>query len=187
MFDVGWTELLVIAVVAIVVVGPKDLPRLLRTVGNMVGKLRRMSGDFQRQFNAALKEAEREVDIADAKETVTKTVGEVRRSMVNPLREMNPLKAGTTGAVGKAPAPKPIAAAQPAAATSPMPAEAIEPPAGPPVAAPAAPARAAKAPAAAAPAAPAEAVMTPLPTPPDAPVAKKPRKSRAASARTPAQ
>ena len=50
MFDIGWSELLVIAVVAIDVVGPKDLPPLMRTFGKYAGKLRRAASDFQRQF-----------------------------------------------------------------------------------------------------------------------------------------
>ena len=58
MFDVGWTEIVVIACVAIIVVGPKDLPRVLRTVGKTVGNLKRMAGDFQKQFDDALKEAD---------------------------------------------------------------------------------------------------------------------------------
>ena len=58
MFDIGWSELLVIAVVAIIVVGPKDLPRMMRTFGSYAGKLRRMAGDFQRQFEDAMREAE---------------------------------------------------------------------------------------------------------------------------------
>lgn len=58
MFEIGWTEMLVIAVVMIVVVGPKDLPKMLRTFGRTTTKLRSMAGDFQRQFNEALKEAE---------------------------------------------------------------------------------------------------------------------------------
>ena len=58
MFEVGWTEMLVIAVVMIVVVGPKDLPQMLRTFGRTTAKLRAMAGDFQKQFNEALKEAE---------------------------------------------------------------------------------------------------------------------------------
>ncbi|MFC7052973.1 Sec-independent protein translocase protein TatB [Hansschlegelia quercus] len=58
MFDIAWSEFLVVAVVALVVVGPKDLPALLRTVGKTVATLRRMAGDFQSQFNEALKEAE---------------------------------------------------------------------------------------------------------------------------------
>jgi sec-independent protein translocase protein TatB len=58
MFDIGWSELLVIAVVAIVVVGPKDLPRMLRTFGNYAGKARKVANDFKRQFDEALREAE---------------------------------------------------------------------------------------------------------------------------------
>ena len=46
MLDIGWSELLVIAVVAIVVVGPKDLPRMMRTVGFYAGKVRRAASDF---------------------------------------------------------------------------------------------------------------------------------------------
>ena len=58
MFDIGWTEMLVIAVIMIVIVGPKDLPKMLRTFGQTTKKLRGMAGDFQKQFNEALKEAE---------------------------------------------------------------------------------------------------------------------------------
>ncbi|MBO0662772.1 twin-arginine translocase subunit TatB [Jiella sp. CQZ9-1] len=58
MFDVGWSELLVIAVVLVVVVGPKDLPGMLRTFGRVTRQLRAMAGDFRRQFDDALKEAE---------------------------------------------------------------------------------------------------------------------------------
>lgn len=58
MFDIGWSELLVIAVVAIVVVGPKDLPKLMRTFGHYAGKLRRAASDFQRQFEEAMRESE---------------------------------------------------------------------------------------------------------------------------------
>jgi sec-independent protein translocase protein TatB len=58
MFDIGWSELLVIAVVAIVVVGPKDLPKLMRGFGHYAGKLRRAAADFQRQFEEAMRESE---------------------------------------------------------------------------------------------------------------------------------
>jgi sec-independent protein translocase protein TatB len=58
MFDIGWSELVVVAAVAILVVGPRDLPRLLRTVGKTVSQARRVAGDFQKQFNEALREAE---------------------------------------------------------------------------------------------------------------------------------
>ncbi len=57
MFDIGWTELLVLAVVAILIVGPKDLPRMLYTLGQTFGKLRRQADDFRRQFNESMREA----------------------------------------------------------------------------------------------------------------------------------
>lgn len=58
MFDIGWTEMLVVAVVAIVVVGPKDLPQMLRAFGKTMKSVRKMAGDFQRQFDDAIKEAD---------------------------------------------------------------------------------------------------------------------------------
>lgn len=60
MFDIGWTELLVIAVVAIIVVGPKDLPGMLRTLGQYAGKLKRTAGEFREQFDDALRDSELE-------------------------------------------------------------------------------------------------------------------------------
>ncbi len=88
MLDVGWTEILVIAIVLIVVVGPKDLPQMLRTFGRMVSKMRGMASDFRQQFDEALREA----DLDD----VRKTIGEAQklnplnsiRDAVNPLRQM---------------------------------------------------------------------------------------------------
>ena len=58
MFDVGYSELLVIAIVLIVVIGPKDLPKMLRAFGKAMTRFRQVSGDFRRQFDDALKEAE---------------------------------------------------------------------------------------------------------------------------------
>src|SRR5262245_46338105 len=58
MFDIGWSELLVIAVVAIVVVGPKELPKLMRSFGFYAGKFRRAAAEFRRQFDDAMREAE---------------------------------------------------------------------------------------------------------------------------------
>ena len=52
MFDIGWSEILVVVIVTILVVGPKELPGLLRTLGKTVGNLRRMAGDFQSQFQS---------------------------------------------------------------------------------------------------------------------------------------
>jgi sec-independent protein translocase protein TatB len=59
MFDFGlsMSELMVIAVIALIVVGPKDLPKMLRTVGRFVTKLRGMAGEFQRHLDSAIREA----------------------------------------------------------------------------------------------------------------------------------
>ena len=57
MFDLGWMELLIIGVVALIVVGPKDLPMMFRTVGVFVGKAKRMAREFQVTMNAAASES----------------------------------------------------------------------------------------------------------------------------------
>jgi sec-independent protein translocase protein TatB len=67
MFDIGWMELLVIGVVALIVVGPKDLPKLFRSVGQFMGKARGMAREFQRSMEQAaddsgLKEAARDLN-----------------------------------------------------------------------------------------------------------------------------
>ena len=58
MFDIGWSEFLVIAVVALIAIGPKELPGVLRMVGQWIGKARRMASEFQGQFQEAMREAE---------------------------------------------------------------------------------------------------------------------------------
>lgn len=86
MLDVGWSELLVIAVVLIVVVGPKDLPPMLRAFGRMSRKFTTMAGDFRKQFDDALNEA----DMGDLRQTMSDVQ---RLNPVNSLREaMNPLR-----------------------------------------------------------------------------------------------
>jgi sec-independent protein translocase protein TatB len=66
MFDIGWSELVVIAVVALIVIGPKELPGVLRTVGHYMRKIRGMASEFQGQFQEAMREAE----MADLKKHV---------------------------------------------------------------------------------------------------------------------
>ncbi|SIQ01861.1 sec-independent protein translocase protein TatB [Rhizobium sp. RU20A] len=86
MLDIGWTELVVIAIVLIVVVGPKDLPPMLRAFGRMTTKLRGMASDFRQQFDEALREAELD--------DVKKTIDDARRlNPANAIREaINPLR-----------------------------------------------------------------------------------------------
>lgn len=85
MFDFGAGELVVIGVVALVAIGPKELPGLLRTVGQAVGKLRRMAGDFQGQFNDAMREAE----LADAQ----KMIADLKKDVSGVAIEPNPTPA----------------------------------------------------------------------------------------------
>lgn len=56
MFEIGWAELLVIGVVALIVIGPEDLPQLFRQIGRFTGKLRQMGREFQRAMDQAAKE-----------------------------------------------------------------------------------------------------------------------------------
>jgi sec-independent protein translocase protein TatB len=58
MFDIGWSELVLIAVVALIAIGPKELPGVLRMVGQWMGKARKMAAEFQGQFQEAMREAE---------------------------------------------------------------------------------------------------------------------------------
>ena len=58
MFDVAPTELLLVAIVALVVIGPKDLPRVLRMIGQWVGKAKRVAGQFRSGFDEMIREAE---------------------------------------------------------------------------------------------------------------------------------
>ena len=66
MFDISWTEFLLIGVVALVVIGPKELPAVMRTMGQWTRKIRGMASDFQNQFQEAMREAE----MADLKKSV---------------------------------------------------------------------------------------------------------------------
>ena len=89
MFEIGWGELLIIGIVALIAIGPKELPGVLRTLGQWMSKLRRMASEFQGQFQEAMREAE----LADLKKQVDDMtsqaqsyanidpVGEVRREL----------------------------------------------------------------------------------------------------------
>lgn len=123
MFDIAWTEMLVIAIVLIVVVGPKELPGMLRTFGKTTAKLRAMVGDFRKQFDEALKEAE----LGDLK----KLADDARK--LNPANELkkalNPLeaatkdvRAGLEAAFNPPPQPKADTPAAPAVTQTPQPA-----------------------------------------------------------------
>ncbi|PND19648.1 twin-arginine translocase subunit TatB [Ensifer sp. MMN_5] len=88
MLDIGWTELVVIAIILIIVVGPKDLPPMLRAFGRMTSKMRGMASDFRRQFDEALREA----DLDDVRKTISDAQSlnptAALRDAMNPLRQL---------------------------------------------------------------------------------------------------
>jgi sec-independent protein translocase protein TatB len=129
MFDIGWSEILVIAVVAIVVVGPKELPRMLRSFGKTMGTVRRMSNDFKRQFDEALREAEREAGLDDTKkqlQAATKPLSDIRKDFDSTMRQSatatppkpSPAPATPAAAVHEAEPAKTGAVAAPAASAT---------------------------------------------------------------------
>ncbi|MGL4324657.1 MAG: Sec-independent protein translocase protein TatB [Beijerinckiaceae bacterium] len=63
MFDLSWGKMIIIGVMALVLIPPKDLPGTLRALGQMVGKIKRMAGEFRSQFDDAMRDA----DIASVK------------------------------------------------------------------------------------------------------------------------
>ncbi len=129
MFDIGWSELLLVLVVALVVVGPKDLPRLIRMVGRWVGKARRMADQFRAGFDELTRETEldelrREISALRGHNPVTRFQEEFNRSILRagapaatPATESPSAGASETAAVAE-PAP-PLAAETPAAAVEP--------------------------------------------------------------------
>lgn len=88
MLEVGWSEILVIALVLIIVVGPKELPGMLRTFGRFATRLRGMANDFKGQFDEALREAELD-DVRKGISEVTKlNPTNSLREAINPLRQL---------------------------------------------------------------------------------------------------
>ncbi len=77
MLDLGWTELLVIGIVALIVVGPKDLPGMFRAVGNFVGKAKRMARDFSQAMNDAADDA----GVSDVSNTFKKASNPIGSAM----------------------------------------------------------------------------------------------------------
>lgn len=114
MFDIGWSELMLIGIVALIVIGPKELPSVLRTVGRTVTRLRRMAGEFQGQFQEALREA----DVADMRKEIADVTDSARSSLssvstkdlFDPLRSIRDEIRGTVEGATKA-MQDPVAAA----------------------------------------------------------------------------
>ncbi|HUC51862.1 MAG TPA: Sec-independent protein translocase protein TatB [Xanthobacteraceae bacterium] len=74
MFDISWTEFLLIGIVALVFIGPKELPGVMRTLGQYTRKIRSMAAEFQGQFQEAMREAE----MADLKKSVDDLASDIK-------------------------------------------------------------------------------------------------------------
>jgi sec-independent protein translocase protein TatB len=118
MFEIGWEKILVVGVIALLVIGPKELPGVLRSVGQWVGKVRRMAAEFQSQFQEALREAE----LHDLKKTFDEaTTAKDYGLNLDPLASV---RKGLEGAVADLtapppPAPAPSAPSAPSATAAP--------------------------------------------------------------------
>lgn len=112
MFDIGWSELLVIGVVALIVIGPKDLPEMFRTLGRFTAKAKGMARDFSRAMESAADEAGVK-DVAKDLRNVTsaKSMGlDAVKSAATKFESWDPMKATKSTAAKPDPAaPKPAA------------------------------------------------------------------------------
>jgi len=129
MFDISWSEFLLIGIVALVVIGPKELPAVMRMLGQWTRKVRSMAAEFQNQFQEAMREAEmadlkKSVDdmardVADfdplksVREDVQSVGSEMQRSLSAPA-EQTPAPAATAEPALAAPTPAAVSDAAPA-------------------------------------------------------------------------
>jgi sec-independent protein translocase protein TatB len=88
MFDLGWSELLVIGIVALIVVGPKDLPRMLRTLGQYAARARSVAREFQRSMDEAARQADLD-ELRQVKKDLDKDVAGLREAQYKLQREMS--------------------------------------------------------------------------------------------------
>jgi sec-independent protein translocase protein TatB len=131
-FDIGWTEIALIGGVALIAIGPKELPGALRTAGQWVGKARRLAQDFQNQFQEALREAdiaEMKKQFDDAANAAAASPSSLLGSTVNDVKDALALDAPPATPVDPAPETHVEALQHSAAATTDVVAPAAAPPA----------------------------------------------------------
>jgi sec-independent protein translocase protein TatB len=114
MFDISMGEMLIVGVVALLVIGPKELPGVIRSVGRSVAKLRTMAGDFRSQFDEAMREAELH-EVKQAVDDVKSTAAGFTTSTFDPIRNqiqdaVDGVKSSVSDATAVAPVSETIAA-----------------------------------------------------------------------------
>lgn len=98
MFDIGWSEILIIGVLALIVVGPKDMPVLLRAIGKYLGIIRKQAAEFRSQFDEALRETEFDQirkDMAGLKDDISSTVHQASKQIEKDLDVEKSVSDGT--------------------------------------------------------------------------------------------
>jgi sec-independent protein translocase protein TatB len=124
MFEIGWGELLIIGIVALIAIGPKELPTVFRTLGQWTNKLRRMASEFQSQFQEAMREAE----LADIKKQVDDMTSQAQSyASFDPVAEVRRELDSTQQQIESAMAEKPAPTTSPPVGAEPSAAPAIAP------------------------------------------------------------
>src|SRR5512139_1771070 len=125
MFDIGWSELVVIAVVALIAIGPKELPGVLRMIGQWMGKARKMASEFQGQFQEAMREAEM-ADLKKSFDEVKEAASSFSSGNLMTALEKNVDNALDISGIDKPAETSPPAASEPPAASTDAPAAVVE-------------------------------------------------------------
>ncbi len=125
MFDVAWDELALIAVISVIVIGPKDLPKVMRQAGRWARKAREMAAEFQRGVDEMMRESE----LAELKQQVEKAsdTTALRRQVEAAIDPDHKIAEGLAPPVLDAPSVHPAAAVPPPPAADPQPAPAPQP------------------------------------------------------------
>ncbi len=98
MFDISWSELLILGVVTLIFVGPKELPKFLGTLGRYAGVVRRQANEFRRIFDEAMREAELQElkkNVDDIRHDVTSSFRDVHNQTTTAMRHGRGDAAGT--------------------------------------------------------------------------------------------
>jgi sec-independent protein translocase protein TatB len=113
MFDIGWSEMALILLVALIVIGPKDLPRVARSVGQWVGKGRAMAREFQRALEDMAREAELDKVKSEIEKAGRTDIGKTIEKSIDPTGELSKTfdpRASTTSGAKRANGDRPAAA-----------------------------------------------------------------------------